>query len=143
MKSSGVTIILAVVTALAGQPTLADDRPDNIRPWVPPVDIRSRVLEGLQIREPPRAYEDRSAGRRLPEIEHRNTQRTSRSASVGRTYQDRSGRLGRARRDEHATFQYRSDIAGARQRLERENRSDRRSFDRLQRLRREENRVRR
>ncbi len=65
MKSSGVTIILAVVTALAGQPTLADDRPDNIRPWVPPADIRSRVLEGLQIREPPRAYEDRSAGRRL------------------------------------------------------------------------------
>ena len=47
----------------------------------------------------------------------------------------------RARRADHEASQYRSDLAGTRFRLERENRSDRRSFDRLQRLRREEQRL--
>ena len=142
MRRRGLGLMLAIVVALAGPPAFAQDRPEIIRPWVPPADIRSRVLEGLPSREAPRAYEDRSAGRRLPTLERR-TQVPPRSPapSVGRPFQDRSGNSIRRLRNQHRTTQYRSDLTGARQRLERENRSDRRSFDRLQRLRREESRV--
>ena len=141
----GRLIVLAASTLLAFQPAQAQDRPDNIRPWVPPADTRSRVLQGLQPTEAPRAYEDRSAGRQLPVIEHRNTRHGRRSTAplVGRGYQFRSAQSARALQRDHAAFQYRSDLAGMRQRLEREYRSDRRSFDRLQRLRREESRMRR
>ena len=159
MSRYGLAVLLVSLVMLTGGTAEAEDRPDNIRPWVPPVDIRSRVMEGLQTTPPPRAYEDRSAGRRLPTVEQRNTQIAPRSAapSVGRTFEDRSGRSTRAQRDSHLSSQYRSDIIGARQRLERESRFDggsnrrlerdrgssRRTFDRLQRLRREETRTRR
>ena len=54
---------------------------------------------------------------------------------------ERARAVARARRADHAATQYRFDLAGPRFRLERENRADRRSFDRLQRLRREERRL--
>lgn len=124
---------------------MADDRPDRVRPWIEPPPNRERILEGLTSPVAPRSYEDRSAGRPLPTEVRRNTTRTPRgiAPSVGRSYQDRSGTPDRLARDRHAATQYRSDITGARERLEQENRSDRRSFDRLQRLRREETRMRR
>ena len=56
---------------------------------------------------------------------------------------ERARAVSQARRAAHGAAQYRSDLAGTRFRLERENRADRRSFDRLQRLRREEHRLRR
>lgn len=58
------------------------------------------------------------------------------------SYVERTRDLSRSRRADHEFTQYRSDIAGVRHRLERQNRADRRSFDRLQRLRREEFRLR-
>lgn len=58
------------------------------------------------------------------------------------SYVDRTRDASRSRRADHEATQYRSDIAGVRHRLERQNASDRRSFDRLQRLRREEFRLR-
>ena len=107
MKAYWIVILVVILAALASPPIRADDRPDNIRPWVPPAGVRSRGLEDSQ----------------------------------RRSYYDRTRSSSRARRNDHETAQYRSDIAGARQRLERENLSDRRSFDRLQRLRREEARL--
>ena len=135
---------LLVAAVLLAQSAFADDRPDPVKPWVQPSENRARIMQGLGSVEP-RAYEDRSADRAQPVEVRRNTQRPilSTAPSVGRTYQDRSATSVRIRRGDHAAFQYRSSISGTRQRLERENRSDRRSFDRLQTLRREESRMRR
>ncbi len=63
-------------------------------------------------------------------------------AAPRQSYFDRTRDASRSRRADHEATQYRSDIAGVRHRLERQNGADRRSFDRLQRLRREEFRLR-
>lgn len=100
-------VLVAVLLLLHSAPSVAEDdnRPDNIRPWVPPATAQPRSFDSRQ------------------------------------TDIDRARSSARARRTDHEATQYRSDLAGTRFRLERENRSDRRSFDRLQRLRREENRI--
>ena len=108
----------------------AEDRPEIIKPWIAPEGTRARVLRGLEDRPAPRQFEDRSSLRQAP--------------FVARPYQDRSAGLGRRQlRQGHRATQYRSDLKAARGRLEQEQRSDRRGFDRLQRLRREESRLRR
>lgn len=101
-------IIPALLAGSLAAAQAADDRPDNIRPWVSP-----------------------------PHPAVRNSVDAPRQSYVERTRD-----LSRNRRADHEVSQYRSDISGVRHRLERQNRADRRSFDRLQRLRREEFRLR-
>lgn len=109
-----------------------DDRPLNLKPWVLAVasdqPTRLKVLRGLGIDE------------QLPPFENRSSLRPRPRADI--SFQNRSRPPGRlSRRDDHAAFQYRSRLNGDIWRLEHERRSDRRSFDRLQRSRHEERRI--
>jgi hypothetical protein len=127
-------VVCALTAALMTPGAKADDdRPLNLKPWVlavPDQPTRLKVLRGLDIEERGPPFENRSSLRRWP------------ASSV--SFQNRSRPRGRlSRRDDHAAFQYRSQLQGGIRRLEFERRSDRRSFDRLQRSRREDSRIRR